>query len=104
MTLYRPFPASIVDLDRKVSRAIQRGKGLTLSAEQLDVLTQIGILKSLAEAKAEILKEVETTVNTTAFLKEKVKHICTIKGVGLLTEVTVIAETNGFHLIKNKKV
>jgi hypothetical protein len=57
MTVYRPFPAAIVDLDRKVSRAIERGKGVTLSAEQLDVLTQIGILKNLAEAKAEILKE-----------------------------------------------
>jgi transposase len=36
-------------------------------------------------------------------VKKKVELITSIPGVGLLTAVTVLAETNGFELIKNKK-
>ena len=32
-----------------------------------------------------------------------IKIICSIPGVGLLTAVTVLAETNGFELIRNKR-
>jgi len=32
-----------------------------------------------------------------------IKIICSLPGVGLLTAVTVLAETNGFELIRNKK-
>ncbi|WP_317044777.1 transposase [Olleya sp. Bg11-27] len=35
--------------------------------------------------------------------EEELKNICTIPGVGMLTAVIVIAETNGFELIRNKK-
>ena len=60
-------------------------------------------LKLIDQQKEEILKEIQSLVKATDFLKEKVDHICTIKGIGLLTAVTVIAETNGFNLITNKK-
>lgn len=36
-------------------------------------------------------------------IKQKVAHICKIKGVGLLTAATILAETNGFELFKNYK-
>jgi transposase len=35
-------------------------------------------------------------------LQERVSNICTIKGIGLITALVVIAETNGFDLIENK--
>lgn len=35
-------------------------------------------------------------------LQQRVEHICTIKGVGTMTALVVIAETNGFDLIENK--
>jgi transposase len=45
---------------------------------------------------------IEREVAADAVLKEKVEKVCTIKGVGLVTAATVIAETNGFALIRNK--
>ncbi|MEI9945951.1 MAG: IS110 family transposase [Chitinophagaceae bacterium] len=36
-------------------------------------------------------------------MKKLLIIICSIPGVGLLTAVTVLAETNGFDLIRNKK-
>ena len=35
-------------------------------------------------------------------LKQKLDNVCTIKGVGIMTALTVLAETNGFDLIENK--
>ncbi|OHX63788.1 transposase [Flammeovirga pacifica] len=36
-------------------------------------------------------------------LSEKIEYMTSIKGVGVLTAVVLIAETNGFALIKNQK-
>ena len=35
--------------------------------------------------------------------KKNVALLCSIPGVGLLTAVTVLGETNGFDLIRNKR-
>ena len=51
----------------------------------------------------EIEKEMQQVVNTTDELKRKLKFACSIPGVAFITAITVIAETNGFHLIKNKR-
>jgi transposase len=61
---------------------------------------RIGFLLKQME---EIEKEITLMVEKEPWLKEKLRKVCTIKGVGLLTAVTVIAETNGFNLIRNKK-
>lgn len=45
----------IVDLDRKISRAMEKRRGITLSSAQLDLLASIGLVDALAKAKAEIL-------------------------------------------------
>ena len=47
--------------------------------------------------------EIQNIVNKDTQLKKELKNICTIPGVGMLTAVIVIAETNGFELIRNKK-
>lgn len=49
-----------------------------------------------------IEKEIAQTCGQDAELKQKVDNVCTIKGIGLLTAVAVIAEANGFELIQNK--
>ena len=36
-------------------------------------------------------------------MKQLLILICTLSGVGLLTAATVLAETNGFDLIRNKR-
>ena len=48
---------TLIDLDRKVSRALETGRGITLSPEQLDALADIGLVERLAGAKAKILLE-----------------------------------------------
>ena len=42
-------------------------------------------------------------VNKDVELQQEIEKICTIPGIGWLTAVIVLAETNGFELIRNKK-
>jgi transposase len=51
----------------------------------------------------EIKSQLTTLVNSDAEVQHQVKLISTIKGVGLISAVVVLSETNGFALIKNKK-
>lgn len=53
--------------------------------------------------KAIIEAEIKKIAGSDPELVRKMKYICSIKGVGLITAVTVVAETNGFALIRNKK-
>jgi transposase len=47
--------------------------------------------------------QIEELINQDDDLNSKIKKIQTIDGVGLMTVVSIIAETNGFALIKNAK-
>lgn len=49
-----------------------------------------------------IEKEIQKLVEKDDVLNGKVKQICQMKGLKITTVITVIAETNGFALIKNK--
>jgi len=49
----------------------------------------------------EIEKEILETVNKNADIKRKLEKVCSIKGVGIITAVTILAETNGFEHIRN---
>lgn len=42
-------------------------------------------------------------VNGDANLSTEIKRICSITGIGKLTVIIILAETNGFELIRNKK-
>lgn len=59
-------------------------------------------LKFLQKQVAQIDQQIGQTLQKDPEMKAKVDTVCTIKGVGLLTAVTVISETNGFDLIENK--
>jgi transposase len=81
-----------------------------LHAEQTKAITaSAGIKRMKARCRliekqiAEIEKEIIDTLNQDAVVKEKIDKVCTIPGVGLQTAVTVIAETNGFNLIRNSR-
>jgi transposase len=61
---------------------------------------QIALLdKQEKEIQTEILSELEGDEP----LKRAVKKLCSLPGVGVLTAVIVLAETNGFELIRNKR-
>jgi transposase len=57
----------------------------------------------LNSQEKEIKKEIEKYVKEDTDLKKEVSNICTIPGIGVLTAVIVLAETNGFELVRNKK-
>ena len=81
-----------------------------LHAEQTKAITASASMKrmkarcTLIEKQiAEVEKEIIDALNQDPEIKEKVNRVCTIPGVGLSTAVTVIAETNGFNLIRNAR-
>lgn len=51
----------------------------------------------------ETISDMQDIVKKEPWLVTKLKYICSIPGVGFLTAVTVVAETNGFNLIRNKR-
>jgi len=60
-------------------------------------------IQFLSKQELQIKKEIDQCVESNGKLKADIKNICTIPGVGQLTAVVVLAETNGFNLIRNKK-
>lgn len=51
----------------------------------------------------EILAEIKDLIATDAEVKRIVLVICSITGIGILTAATILGETNGFELIRNKR-
>jgi len=50
----------------------------------------------------DVESQVRSIIKADEVLNKKVELICTIKGVGITTAATIIAETDGFVLIKNQ--
>jgi transposase len=61
------------------------------------------LIAFLDKQELEIREEIKTLVREDEEMKKLLVIICSIPGVGLLTAVTVLAETNGFDLIRNKR-
>jgi transposase len=57
----------------------------------------------LNEQEKEIQNELKILIQTDPEMKRAVELLCTISGVGTLTAATVLGETNGFDLIRNKR-
>jgi transposase len=57
----------------------------------------------LNEQEKDIKKEIKELTKENQTIKESVKYMTSIPGVGELTAWTILAETNGFELIKNKR-
>jgi transposase len=52
---------------------------------------------------AAILKEITAVIKKDNEVSDSIETICSIPGVGRLTAATVLAETNGFELIRNTR-
>lgn len=50
-----------------------------------------------------IKEEIETLIKSEKELKANLTLLCTIPGIGTLTAATILAETNGFELVRNKR-
>ncbi len=79
-------------------------------AEETEAFPNEGTIKRLKariillnQQESEIKKEIDSLIDKNEELKNKIENICTIPGVGKLTAVIVLAETNGFELVRNKR-
>lgn len=61
------------------------------------------LIKFLNKQEQEIKQEIAIILNENPAIKEQVKRISTIPGMGELTATIILAETNGFELIRSKK-
>ena len=78
----------------------EQTKALTASASIKRMKARCRLIeKQITEVEAEITE----LVNQDEAVKERIDKVCTIPGVGLQTVATVIAETNGFNLIRNSR-
>ena len=80
-------------------------EALTHSAEPVDSVVR-HYEKLIADIDKQLqanLKNIKAKIATDKELEKKVERICTIKGMGYLTVVAIIAETNGFNLITSRK-
>lgn len=50
----------------------------------------------------QVEKQIQLTINADEFLKDKIERICKVKGLGVVTVATIIAETNGFTLFTSR--
>jgi len=57
----------------------------------------------LNKQEEEIRGELKDLIKSDAEIQQLVMLICTLPGVSILTAVTVLGETNGFDLIRNKR-
>lgn len=64
------------------------------------LLKVIAFLDQLIE---EIQAELKELIKKEVSLGQTVKRLCTLPGIGVLTAATILGETNGFDLIRNKK-
>jgi transposase len=60
-------------------------------------------LQLLERQLQDIVHEIADVLEEEEWLKEKIERLCTIKGIAMLTAVTIVAESAGFNLIRNKK-
>lgn len=59
--------------------------------------------KLLDKQEQEIKNEIHLLIKTDPELKENINYMTSIPGVGELTATIVLAETNGFELVRNKR-
>lgn len=81
-----------------------------LHAEETEMYPNKGSLKRMKELikffnkqEKAIKEEISQHLIENKSVKDKVDQICTIPGMGALTAVIILAETNGFELIRSKK-
>lgn len=70
--------------------------------EALSLQRSQHLLEFLQKQIQEVEQAIRKAIQADAEIQQKIDLVCSIKGVGIITAATVIAETNGFALFKNK--
>jgi transposase len=81
-----------------------------LHAEQVEAVPNTRTLKRLKQRikflnkqEQEIKADIDSYIKNEDEIKAQIDNITSIPGVGKLTAIAVLAETNGFELIRNKR-
>lgn len=82
---------------------IKHSKEASHDVQKLIISSNRTLIKQINLQIARIKVQIQELINKDAELKRKVDLISTIKGVGLITIATIIAETLGFEHVKNVK-
>jgi transposase len=64
------------------------------------MIKQQDTIKLFDKQLKELEKMMKNLIDSDHVIKEKIANICKIKGIGMLTAATILAETNGFELFK----
>lgn len=91
------------DIQNKKTETANQLHALKHSAVQIkDAIKILEKLLDVFDKELDGVKKlIETHINSNQEVKERIENICSIKGIALLSVATVVAETNGFDLIKN---
>ena len=60
-------------------------------------------LELIEKQVGQIIKEIQALIKTDVEVRRIITLICSIPGIGELTAAIILAETNGFELIRNKR-
>ena len=82
---------------------IKHSKESSHDIQNLILRSNRTLIRQIDKQIDQIKAQIEQLINKDAELKRKVDFILTIKGVGLITVATIIAETLGFEHVKNVK-
>lgn len=82
---------------------IKHSKESSYDVQQLILRSNKKLIKEIDKQITQIKLEIEQLIKQDEKLKNKVDKLLTIKGVGVLTIATILAETIGFQYVKNIK-
>lgn len=81
-----------------------------LHAEETSAFTNPGTVKRLkgrirflTKQIREIETDLRSLINAEKDVKERIERVCTAPGIGWLTMAVLLAETNGFHHVRNQR-
>lgn len=111
---WTPYPDSIY-MFRSLTRQLENlNKQRTSYNNQLHAIMHSGfenkvvvrqlkqLIKLMDKQISDLKQEIQNTVDRDPQMKEKINKICKVKGLGLISVATIIAETNGFALFKKQ--
>jgi transposase len=82
---------------------IKHSKDSSYEVQAFILKSNSKLIEQIDKHIKECLKAIDKLIASDLVLQEKVQKIATIKGVGLITVATIIAETNGFEGFGNAK-
>lgn len=82
---------------------IRHSKESAYDVQQLILKSNRKLVQEMDKQIVQVKKEIEKLIQQDEQLNNKVDKLLTIKGVGIITVATIIAETLGFQFVKNVK-